>query len=569
MTKSTKILILLAVVFLSAGIIYRVMAQSFEVAPQPEPTVSNFSANDVYQNEATTISVEATDVSGVATVQAYIIRESDSVEIANVTLNPVGGNVFNNSWNVGLNETGNYNVEIEANDIFGNSRRQLEGSFVINEHLEPVITINEPNDGEDFSINTDVTISTISIDNQTGINYVEIKVRGNEVGNCTNSNPQPGVYFNCSAFWNTGTWETWQPISAMAYDTEGYSGVDNILVTVGGGLGGTCQMLFQSPTDGESIPLTGGTYSVEAFLSGQCDNEPLWYYYTATGGSGGDQSGIARRGYGGWDWDVSGYLDGETVEIEARGCVNSACDPSGYYTPFGGVIVYMGTPGPLTDTTPPIVSITDPSADYPDPAGEIIDPLYIVIANAYDDESNIDYVEFYLDFEVTPRHTEYWYEGDDDYFEWVFDAASVPNGLHQLKAVAYHDGLNGLSAEAIRQINNNQPIIVPTVTITSPLNGATVSGTVPVIITASDDGAITVINLYHDSGGPIGTYNVGPPISPVTVTIDWDTTAVDGKGSPLYPNGTNCIYAQAFDNDGYDGISPVVCVNVNNGIVGF
>jgi len=562
MTKSTKILLSLAAIFLSIGIVYKVMAQSFEVAPHPEPDISSESVSPftVYQNNEITIRATATDVSGVATVQARI-KNPAGEQIALLTLYDDGAHgdgganndVFGNHWNVGSNAYGAYTVDIIANDYLGNYGTSINAtSFTINEHQEPAITINEPNDGEDFPINTDVTISTTSYDNQTGIDYVEVKVRGTVVGTCNNSNPQPGVDFNCSAVWNTGTLETWQPISARAYDTEGYSGVDNIVVTVGGGLGGTCQMLFQSPTDGEAIPLTGGTYSVEAFLSSQCDDVPLWYYYTATGGSGGDQNGVARRGYGGWDWDIGGYSDGEIVEIEARGCVNFACDPPGYYTPSGGVTVTMGSASPATDTTPPIVSIVEPSADYPDPAGEIVDPLYIVTANAYDLESDIDRVEFFLDSESLPRHTELGYEDDDDYFEWAFNAVSVPNGAHELKAVAYHGGPNGLSAEAVRQINNNQPVIVPTVTITSPFNEQTVKGTIPVSITASDDGTITEINLYHeDGGGPIGTDTNNP------ATINWDTTK--------YFDGKNCIYAQAFDNDGNDGLSPLVCVNVSNG----
>ena len=86
----------------------------------------------------------------------------------------------------------------------------------------------------------------------------------------------------------------------------------------------------------------------------------------------------------------------------------------------------------------------------------------------------------------------------------------------------------------------------PSVTITNPSDGATVSGTVTITVTVSDkeDGSITP-DIYID-----GTYVA------TTFSYDWDTTTTT--------DGSHTIVAEATDSAGNTG-SDSVTVTVNNG----
>ncbi|MFW9990688.1 MAG: pre-peptidase C-terminal domain-containing protein [Candidatus Odinarchaeota archaeon] len=87
----------------------------------------------------------------------------------------------------------------------------------------------------------------------------------------------------------------------------------------------------------------------------------------------------------------------------------------------------------------------------------------------------------------------------------------------------------------------------PTVSITSPANGATVSGTVTVAISATDDTGVTGRYLSIDSGA---YFSVGSSYS-------WGTTS--------YTDGSHTLRARANDAAGNIGYSSTVTVTVANG----
>lgn len=90
---------------------------------------------------------------------------------------------------------------------------------------------------------------------------------------------------------------------------------------------------------------------------------------------------------------------------------------------------------------------------------------------------------------------------------------------------------------------------MPTVSITGPASGATVSGNVSVTATASDDVAVTKVELFID-----GALLSDDTTAPFAWT--WDSTAV--------ADGAHALSAKAFDADGNSGTSSVVNVNVDN-----
>ena len=92
--------------------------------------------------------------------------------------------------------------------------------------------------------------------------------------------------------------------------------------------------------------------------------------------------------------------------------------------------------------------------------------------------------------------------------------------------------------------------IPPTVLLTSPSSGATVSGTVTVAANASDDKGLRGV-AFMLNGAPIGSEDTTAPYS-----ISWNTAAV--------PNGTRTLTAVAYDNGGNQTTSSPVNVTVSN-----
>ncbi|HUP31586.1 MAG TPA: S8 family serine peptidase [Gaiellaceae bacterium] len=90
----------------------------------------------------------------------------------------------------------------------------------------------------------------------------------------------------------------------------------------------------------------------------------------------------------------------------------------------------------------------------------------------------------------------------------------------------------------------------PTTSITSPSDGATVSGTITVQASASDDVGVARVELYVD-GGLVGTDTTSP------YTFSWDTTTV--------ANGSHSLQTKAYDAAGNVGSSALVGVTVSNG----
>jgi len=92
----------------------------------------------------------------------------------------------------------------------------------------------------------------------------------------------------------------------------------------------------------------------------------------------------------------------------------------------------------------------------------------------------------------------------------------------------------------------------PTVSISAPTAGATVSGSVTVSATASDNVAVTSVGFYIDSA--LVSTDTASPFS-----YTWATTA--------YANGAHSIYAKAYDAASNVGTSATVSVTVSNTVV--
>src|SRR5262249_54964353 len=106
-------------------------------------------------------------------------------------------------------------------------------------------------------------------------------------------------------------------------------------------------------------------------------------------------------------------------------------------------------------------------------------------------------------------------------FSFAWNTTALGNGSHSLKATAFDaDRNSGAFASTTVNVQNAPPDTTPpTCSISSPSGGATVSGTVTVSVTASDNVAVTRAELFVDDILVL-TDNAAP------FSFAWDTSAV-------------------------------------------
>jgi hypothetical protein len=108
------------------------------------------------------------------------------------------------------------------------------------------------------------------------------------------------------------------------------------------------------------------------------------------------------------------------------------------------------------------------------------------------------------------------------------------------------DLLISLRGKPVRNVDAT----APTVSITSPANGASVSGQIAIGVSATDNVGVTSVTLSVD--------NVSTSISSINspFTLNWNTGSV--------PNGSHTLKVTAKDAASNSGVSSSISVNVNN-----
>jgi hypothetical protein len=107
----------------------------------------------------------------------------------------------------------------------------------------------------------------------------------------------------------------------------------------------------------------------------------------------------------------------------------------------------------------------------------------------------------------------------------------------------------GFATDLIEYVTGTSDTTAPTVSVTAPTSGATVSGTTTISATASDNVGVTQVDFYVDS-----TLKGSDTSSPYSYS--WATTS--------YSNGAHSIYAKAKDAAGNYGTSSTISVTVSN-----
>lgn len=195
-------------------------------------------------------------------------------------------------------------------------------------------------------------------------------------------------------------------------------------------------------------------------------------------------------------------------------------------------------PPTTADTTAPTVSITSPTA------GAQVSGTATVTFNASDNQG-VSKIALYRDGALI---------GSDltSPFSVAWATTADANGNHTLQARATDVAGNvGTSASVTVAVTNaTADTTSPTVSITSPVNGATVSGLVTVHVAAADNsGTVDRVELYKN-----GTLFATDTSSPFD--LQWPTE----QG----PNGTTTLVARAYDPSGNKRDSATTTVTVGN-----
>ena len=232
-----------------------------------------------------------------------------------------------------------------------------------------------------------------------------------------------------------------------------------------------------------------------------------------------------------------------TIKVSAYNVPNGP-QPFSVVVFSGGAAAGGGGEEPPTDEKP-TVSFVKPSN------GQVVDTTFDVEINASDDKG-ISKVELYVD-STSGDPLKTWTSAP---YTITLDATNASERDYKLIAIAYDTAGQTSQAEVTITVKhgggNDEPpadTTPPTVSITSPENGATVSGQINVSVSASDENGVSKVELYVD-----GNKVAEDTASPYTFTLD-TTTLSDGQ---------HTLVAKAYDPSGNVGTSAEVTINVKN-----
>jgi len=191
----------------------------------------------------------------------------------------------------------------------------------------------------------------------------------------------------------------------------------------------------------------------------------------------------------------------------------------------------------VIDLTPPTVSINSPTS-----AASVSGTVAVVAAAT--DNVGVTKVEFFVNGSLQATETAAPY-----LFSW--DTSALAPGNYTLSAKAYDAATNAAASVAVTVAVNNttSDSTPPSTFISNPASNAAISGTVQVVAAASDNVAVSRVDLYLN-GALRASVNAAP------YSFSWDTTAD--------ANGASYLSCKAYDAAGNEGTSASITVTINN-----
>jgi YD repeat-containing protein len=371
-----------------------------------------------------------------------------------------------------------------------------------------VVTMTSPSSGSTVS-GTVTASASVSIIGALTVGGVQFKLDGVNLGAEDTTAPY-------SIPWNTTTASNGShTLTAVARDLLGIRWTSNsVTVTV-----------FNdktSPTVSISAPTSGstvrGTVAVNAIAS---DNVGVaGVQFRLDGANLGTEDTTAPYSI---SWNTT------TVSNASHTLTAVARDAAGNRTTSAPIAVTVSS-----DTSPPAVTITAPSP------GAFVRGTITITANA-SDNVGVAGVQFLVD--GAPLGA----EDTTAPYSVTWNTTTASNSAHALTARARDAAANAATSVALTVTVDNA---LPTVTIASPAGGATVSGSVTVTASASDNNGVAGVQFRLD-GASLGAEDTAAPYS-----VSWNTASV--------ANGSHTLTALARDGAGNTATSAGVSVTVSN-----
>jgi len=226
-------------------------------------------------------------------------------------------------------------------------------------------------------------------------------------------------------------------------------------------------------------------------------------------------------------WNTSGAANGShTLTAVARDFFG------GHYTSAPVTVTVANSPPP--DTTQPNVSISAPAGSAK------VSGTVSVNADASD---NVGVVGVQFQMDGAPLGA----EDTAAPYSVSWNTAGASNGSHTLTAVARDAAGNTRNSAAVTVLVDNSP---PSVSISAPVAGAILAGTVSVSATASDNVGLVGVQFKLD-GANLGAEDMTGPYA-----VSWNTAGAS--------DGSHTLTAVARDEAGNSRTSAPVTVTVTN-----
>ena len=213
----------------------------------------------------------------------------------------------------------------------------------------------------------------------------------------------------------------------------------------------------------------------------------------------------------------------------------------GYYTSDDVIAGFTVTGPPIaSDTIPPAVSVTAPLN------GANVSGTVALSANATDAVGMAN-----LQFVLDGANLGMLLAGAGPAYGISWNTTGVANGSHVLEAVATDISGNSATSASV-SVTVSNTVVPPTVSITAPSSGASLTGTVTVSANATDKVGVTQVQFQLNGA------NLGSPMTGAgpSYGLSWNTT--------MTRNGTHILTAIATDAAGNSATSSGVTVTVNN-----
>jgi len=490
-------------------------------------------------NVAVTAPVNNATVSGTTTLVA---NSSDNVGVSRVEffrngvlLTATNVAPYSYNWDTTTVTNGSYTLTAKAYDATGNMAQSAAVSVTVNNPVAdttaPTVSISAPANTATVSGTTSVT--TTASDN-VGVTKVEYYVNG--VLQATDTTSPYSFSWNTTAVTN-GSYI----LTAKAHDAAGNIGqTANVTVAVSNAVApappGSYTAVFGNAT-GANYPNTIQDTFINVNYDVNAANRVLSTY---TWPANKPANAIMMK------WDVSA--------LPANAQIQSAT-LSLYMTGSGGDGLYDIPVYEIINKSPVIANCNGYSHDGTNQWSPSSLPYNSIplaqsdIATAVD-APQIDTTLGYKNWNVTAIIN-----------DWLANPANNRGLLLNASKNASSDS-NRVFASSEATDSSQRPRLVvtytlasdttaPMVAINTPINGATVNGTVTVSTTASDNVGVSRVEFYVN-----GALQATDTVSPYTV--DWNTTAVT--------NGAYTLTAKAYDAAGNVAQSSAVSLTVKNAV---